>query len=68
MRSAALLRWGNGFDLMRRYTHSHSGHDILSRLLAEATAPRVVFDSIPYLILFGLILLIVWLWRRFRHR
>jgi hypothetical protein len=30
--------------------------------------PRVIDDPIPFLILFGLILLTVWLWRRFKRR
>jgi hypothetical protein len=30
--------------------------------------PRVLLDPIPFLILFGLILLTVWVWRRFRDR
>jgi len=29
---------------------------------------RVTLDPIPFLVLFGLIVLIVWLWRRFRGR
>ena len=29
---------------------------------------RLIQDPIPFLILFGLILLTVWLWRRFKGR
>ena len=36
--------------------------------LAGVTMPRVIQDSIPFVILFGLILLTVWLWRRFKDR
>jgi hypothetical protein len=34
----------------------------------EVAMERLTQDPIPFLVLFGLIVLTVWLWRWFRHR
>jgi hypothetical protein len=41
---------------------------LTARTACGMSIQRVMQDPVPLLILFGLILLIVWLWRRFKRR